>query len=151
MEVSGKDTGELPHSFSGDRPDPGMKPGLLHCGQIVYNLTVQVCTVFYIIKAFMMLLKCCKQETQQAWQVSFRAVNRTVVFPVMETLSTVAAWEPPPNNLCHQHIAGLAVTELFGSGVHSLFGAQCSFSLSTYVFDLGIRNLESWLIRLHSR
>lgn len=60
---------ELPFLLQGIALDPGMETSLLHCGQIVYNLTVQIVYSLLHHKAFMMLLKCCGcRETQQAWQ-----------------------------------------------------------------------------------
>ena len=55
------------------------------------------------------------QGNSRCAKVAFRAVNRTVVFPVTETIPTVAAWGPSASasqQLHHWHVAELAVTKL---------------------------------------
>ena len=95
---------ELRFLLHGISPTQGLKPGLPHCGQIVYSLRVY--DAFKVLRL---------QGNSRCAKVACRAVNRTVAFPVTETLSTVAAWEPSASasqQLHHRHAAELAVTKL---------------------------------------
>ena len=91
---------ELPFLLQGISLTQGSKPGLPHFGQIVYNLTVQIVYSLLHHKSIYDAFKVLRLQGNPVGVAKshFRAVNRTVVFPVTETISTVAAWEPPPNN-----------------------------------------------------